>query len=57
MTPYEEIYARIEHMKELWRELQRTPRTGPTYGQLIENIRTESTAYLSLVDAQAGVAP
>ena len=56
MSPYNEVYARIERIKELWRELQRTPRTSPTYGQLIEKIRTESVAYLSLVDAQAGVA-
>jgi hypothetical protein len=56
MSPYDEVYARIERIKELWRELQRTPRTSPTYGRLIEKIRTESAAYLSLVDAQAGVA-
>ena len=56
MSPYDEVYARIERIKELWRELQRTPRTSPRYGQLIEKIRTESAAYLSLVDAQAGVA-
>ena len=31
MSPYDEVYARIEHIKELWRELQRTPRTSPTY--------------------------
>jgi len=56
MSPYDEVYARIERIKELWRELQRTPRASPTYGELIEKIRTESVAYLSLVDAPAGVA-
>jgi hypothetical protein len=49
MSPYERI-------KELWRELQRTPRASPGYGELIEKIRTESVAYLSLIDAQVGIA-
>jgi hypothetical protein len=56
MRPYDEVYSRIERIKELWRELQRTPRASPTYGELIKKIRTESVAYLSLVDAQASVA-
>jgi hypothetical protein len=53
MSPYDDVYARIEHIKELWRELQRTPRKSPSYRDLIEKIRTESVAYLSLVDGQA----
>lgn len=57
MSPYNEVYARIEHIKELWRELQRTPRKSPSYRELIEKIRTESVAYLSLVDGQAGDIP
>ena len=57
MSPYDEVYARIEHIKELWRELQRTPRKSPSYRELIEKIRTESVAYLSLVDGQAADIP
>lgn len=53
MSPYDEVYERLEHIKELWRELQRTPRNSPPYNDLIEKIRTESAAYLSLIDAQA----
>jgi hypothetical protein len=52
MSPYDEVYARLEHIKELWRELQRTPRNSPSYGELIDKIRTESVAYLSLIDGQ-----
>ena len=51
MRPYDEVYARLEHIKELWRELQRMSRNSPTYEVLIETIRTESVAYLSLIDS------
>jgi len=57
MSPYDDVYMRIEHIKELWRELQRTPRRSPSYGALIETIRTESAAYLSLIDGRAAGVP
>jgi hypothetical protein len=57
MSPYDEVYARLEHIKELWRELQRTPRNSPSYNELVEKIRSESVAYLSLIDAQARSIP
>lgn len=50
MSQYDEIDMRLEHIKELWRELQRTPRNSPAYEVLIETIRTESASYLSSVD-------
>jgi hypothetical protein len=50
LSQWKEIDLRLEHIRELWRELQRTPRNSPTYGVLIEKIRTESASYLSLVD-------
>lgn len=53
MSPYDEIYERLEHIKELWRELQRTPRNSPPYEVLVQKIRTESAGYLSLVDSGA----
>jgi hypothetical protein len=57
MSPYDEVYARIERIKELWRELQRTPRKSPSHRELMGKIRTESAAYLSLIDGQAGRIP
>lgn len=53
MSPYDEVYSRLEHIKELWRELQRTPRNSPPYEALVQKIRTESAGYLSLVDSEA----
>ena len=50
MSQYDEVDLRLEHIKELWRELQRTPRNSPTYEVLIQTIRTASASYLSLVD-------
>ncbi len=55
MSPYDEIYARLEHIKELWRELQRTPRNSPPYEVLVQKIRTESASYLSLVDSSGAL--
>ena len=57
MSPCDEVSVRLERIKELWRELKRTPRNSPTYDVLIEKIRTESAAYLALIDAQAGGIP
>ena len=57
MSEYDEVYARLEHIKELWRELQKTPRRSPAYDDVIEKIRTESVTYLALVDAQPGGIP
>ena len=57
MSAYDEVYARLEHIKELWRELQKTPRSSPAYDELIEKIRAESVAYLALVDEQPGGIP
>jgi hypothetical protein len=36
--------ARLERVKELWRELQRTPTTSPRYQELVALIRTETFA-------------
>lgn len=52
MSPYDEVYARLERIRELWRELQRTPADSRRYKALVEEVHTESVAYLALVEAQ-----
>jgi hypothetical protein len=52
MSPYDEVYARLERIKQLWVELQRTPPHSSKYEVLVGEIRAESLAYLALVDAQ-----
>ena len=52
MSPYDEVYARLERIKQLWVELQRTTSNSGRYEVLIGEIRAESLAYLALVDAQ-----
>jgi hypothetical protein len=46
------VYARLDRIKALWRELERTRRTLPRYAELIEEIRAESLAYQALLTAQ-----
>jgi hypothetical protein len=36
--------AGLERVKELWRELQRTPTTSARYQELVALIRTETSA-------------
>jgi hypothetical protein len=47
-----EVYARLERIRELWRELERTRPTSGRYDALVEKIRTESSAYLTLLQTQ-----
>jgi TnpA family transposase len=44
------VHTRLASIKELWRELGRTPRSSPTYEVLMEKIRAESLAYQALLD-------
>ena len=39
--------AGLERVKELWRELQRTPTTSARYQELVALIRTETSAPLT----------
>ena len=52
MSPYDEVYARLERIKQLWVELQHTLPHSGRYDELFGEIRAESLAYLALVDAQ-----
>ncbi len=53
MSPYNEALERLERLKDLWRELQRTPLKSPAYEALVKKIRVESDAYNALVAAQS----
>ena len=47
-----DVFARLDRIKELWRELERTRRTSPRYEELIGAIHTESLAYQTLLAEQ-----
>jgi hypothetical protein len=47
-----DVLVRLERIKELWRELERTRPTSDRYDALIEVIRTESSAYLAVLETQ-----
>jgi TnpA family transposase len=49
-----DVYTRLADIKQLWRELGRTPRSSPTYEVLMEQIRAESLAYQALIDVRQG---
>jgi hypothetical protein len=53
-----DVDTRLDRIKRLWRELERTRPASGTYNELIGAIRTESLAYLALLEAKpAGVPP
>jgi hypothetical protein len=52
MRLHTDVYARLERIKELWRELERTRQTSSRYDVLVEMIRRESSAYLTLLETQ-----
>jgi hypothetical protein len=47
-----DVFARLDRIKALWRELERTRRTSARYEELIGEIRTESVAYQALLAEQ-----
>ena len=47
-----DVFARLDRIKELWRELERTRRTSPRYEELVGEIRVESVAYQALLIEQ-----
>jgi hypothetical protein len=52
MSLLAEVDARLERIKELWRDLERTRPASGRYTALVEVIRTESVAYLALLATQ-----
>jgi hypothetical protein len=52
MTGKPDVYARLDRIKELWRELERTRRTSPRYEELVAEIHSESLAYQALLTEQ-----
>jgi hypothetical protein len=47
-----DVYDRLDRIKELWRELERTRPTAPRYQALIGEIHAESLAYQALLAEQ-----
>jgi hypothetical protein len=52
MSTRPDVYARLDRIKELWRELERTRRTSPRYDELVAEIHSESLAYQALLAEQ-----
>jgi hypothetical protein len=52
MSSKPDVFARLDRIKELWRELERTRRTLPRYEELVAEIRAESLAYQALLTEQ-----
>jgi hypothetical protein len=52
MSSKPDVFARLDRIKELWRELERTRRTSPRYEELVGEIRVESLAYQALLIEQ-----
>ena len=51
---HDDVYARLARIKALLEELRRTPRNSPRHQRLIEEIHTEASAYLAVVDGTRG---
>jgi hypothetical protein len=52
MSSKPDVFARLDRIKELWRELEGTRRTSPRYEELVGEIRVESVAYQALLIEQ-----
>jgi hypothetical protein len=52
MSLQPDLHARLERIKELWRELEGTRPTSGRYNVLVDVIRRESSAYLALLETQ-----
>jgi hypothetical protein len=52
MSSTPDVFTRLDRIKELWRELERTRRTSPRYEELVGEIRAESLAYQALLIEQ-----
>jgi hypothetical protein len=53
MNSEPDVFARLDRIKELWRELERTRLTSPRYEELVGQIRAASLAYQALLTGQA----
>jgi len=51
VTPSCQVYARLDRVKALWREIAQTPKTSARYSELTREIRVEALAYRAGVDA------
>jgi len=51
VNPGYQLYARLDRVKTLWREIAQTPKTSARYKELAREIRVEALAYRAGVDA------
>jgi hypothetical protein len=52
--PRDDRHACLERIKELWVELERTPRRTPAYEELVARIRAEADLYRQMMDKKQG---
>jgi hypothetical protein len=57
MSLQTDLHARLERIRELWRQLEGTRTTSGRYDALVDVIRTESSAYLALLETERGRGP
>jgi len=55
VNPRHDVYARLERVKALWRDISQTPKASARYEDLVDEIRAEALAYRAGVDAAQGV--
>src|SRR5713226_2540325 len=55
VNPRHDVYARLERVKALWRDISQTPKASARYEDLVDEIRAEALAYRAGVDAARGV--
>jgi hypothetical protein len=55
MNPHQYVYARLERVKALWKELSTTSKTSARCRVVTDEIRAEALAYRTGVDAARGV--
>ena len=46
------VYASLERLRELWKQLERAKPGSPEYQKITKQIRAESDAYNALIDAE-----
>ena len=51
VKPGYQVYARLDRVKALWREIAQTPKTSARYSELAREIRVEALAYRAGLDA------
>jgi CheY-like chemotaxis protein len=57
MGLHDDVHARLDRIRTLWAELNRTRPASQRYNVLVEEIRTDSLAYLALIEGHTDIGP